>query len=1258
MNKIYKVIFNKSTGTFTAVTEFAKAKGKSSSTTVDQSAETSSYTHKAYSLMATAFGAVLLNVPFIAGGALLPVSEAVAAVCTIPKVTATSAANNSLACGPDASTAEFLNSTAIGSNARATSADATAIGTNAVGNGSGNFAGGYNASAGGAQSIAIGGNSQAKDGGATVTGYAAVASANSTAIGGFASAGYNPTRHPENGTITNLGAKTGGQSVALGYKALASGDQSLAIGGDTHAKGAASIAIGGDDLDSIANDNVINTAFAEVSGSRLVARTYKSTTASGQGAVALGVQSTAAGNLATSFGTASTASGDSSTALGVASIASGVGAFAAAPGSKATGKTSIAIGALSNATGDNAVALGREAKAESLMALALGNNVVANLDRSVALGAYSTVSGAVQTNSATVGDITYSGFAGSTPATGDVVSVGEAAARKRQIQNVAAGQITSTSTDAINGSQLYATNSVLSTLAKSVKTEFGGDAALNPNTGEITFSNIGNTGKNTIHDAIAAVKENVVAGDNVVVTPVTAADGSTTFTVHAKDTTANHSAASADFLTVTAQPQANNVTNYETALTTRATDALKKAETAVQNIASPDGSVIVSKAPNDPNTTNLQVNRGTGISLDAGGRLTVAKTTLDQDAQTMRFTAPRGQTNNFVNAGDLAKHLNKAGFKLAVGNTDGGVSSDTASDEEAKRIRTGDVLTMTAGKGMNIKQVDNGYEFAVDSAEVGVAGNKATVPTDSDNKMATVGSVAKAINESGFTLKTSANGGELLAGSGDEVINPADTVEMIAGKNLTVQQDAAGKITYATKENVAFTNVNTTSLTAGPVTINNNGINAGNTTISNVGSGGNTDTNAANIADVKNARTVVTSNDNTVTVKKTSDGLKDTYDLSVNTSVPTTTLTTDKGNVTTPAAPDSYVTAGNLATTINNAVASAKEKVKAGTNVASVVEGTEDGRTTFTVNAKGTTASAGSDKVKVTPTDKDGNITDYAVDLSEKAKESLSKADTAVQNFKVAVNGAEIQTVSDGQTVKFVNGTGTTARADGENITFDVNKAKLSTDTTGNVTSDKTGDNFVTGEDVANAINEAAKLTEKTTSVVKGSNTHVQSKVDGNNTEYTVSADKATVSTASALKLTKTDSAPDANEAVTTDYNIDLSDETKKQIAKEESVVQGDNVTVTENGTNSTGGKQFKVALNKNVDLTDTGSVTTGNTTVNNDGVKVGDNVALNSDGLKAGDVSVTTEGINAGDKVISNVAEGKAPTDAANVSQLETRGF
>ena len=383
----------------------------------------------------------------------------------------------------------------------------------------------------------------------------------------------------------------------------------------------------------------------------------------------------------------------------------------------------------------------------------------------------------------------------------------------------------------------------------------------------------------------------------------------------------------------------------------------------------------------------------------------------------------------------------------------------------------------------------------------------------------------------------------------------------------------------------------------------------------------------------------MTSNDNTVTVKKTSDGLKDTYDLSVNTSVPTTTLTTDKGNVTTPAAPDSYVTAGNLATTINNAVASAKEKVEAGTNIVSVETKVDDttGATTYTVNAKGTTASVadGDTYLSVTPSEKDNNVTDYQIGLSQSTKDSLAKADTAVQSFTTAVKGATVDTINQQNTViNFVDGVGTTATIKDNDITFDVNKAKLSTDTTGNVTSDKTGDNFVTGEDVANAINEAAKLTEKTTSVVKGSNTHVQEKVNGNNTEYTVSADKATVSTASALKLTKTDSAPDANEAVTTDYNIDLSDETKKQIAKEESVVQGDNVTVTEDGTNSTGGKKFKVALNKNVDLTDTGSVTTGNTTVNNDGVKVGDTTLTNAP------ITVNGNTVNNVNEAINKTAE------------------
>ena len=151
MNKTYRVLYNESTNTYVAVAEIAAARGKSAGMADGTvSVQATVRKPKGRWVVGWTLGAALLNFSMIFGFAMLPVSEAVAAVCTIPKVTATSAANNSLACGPDASTAEFLNSTAIGSNARATSADATAIGTNAVGDGSGNFAGGYNASAGGA----------------------------------------------------------------------------------------------------------------------------------------------------------------------------------------------------------------------------------------------------------------------------------------------------------------------------------------------------------------------------------------------------------------------------------------------------------------------------------------------------------------------------------------------------------------------------------------------------------------------------------------------------------------------------------------------------------------------------------------------------------------------------------------------------------------------------------------------------------------------------------------------------------------------------------------------------------------------------------------------------------------------------------------------------------------------------------------------------------------------------------------------------
>ncbi|QLD33803.1 YadA-like family protein [Mannheimia varigena] len=119
-------------------------------------------------------------------------------------------------------------------------------------------------------------------------------------------------------------------------------------------------------------------------------------------------------------------------------------------------------------------------------------------------------------------------------------------------------------------------------------------------------------------------------------------------------------------------------------------------------------------------------------------------------------------------------------------------------------------------------------------------------PTADDaKKLVTAGDITNAINNSGFTLKTSAvEGGEKLSGD-NELINPGKVVEMVAGKNLTVKQEADGKVTYATKDDVKFDSVTSNSVTVptdeanpanNPITINKDGINAGNKAISNVAS--------------------------------------------------------------------------------------------------------------------------------------------------------------------------------------------------------------------------------------------------------------------------------------------------------------------------------------------------------------------------------------------------------------------------------------
>ncbi|MGC6342277.1 YadA-like family protein [Bisgaard Taxon 45] len=316
-------------------------------------------------------------------------------------------------------------------------------------------------------------------------------------------------------------------TIALGFTSLASADDAIAMGRAANAKVKDSIAIGqGVVTELLAKDDAKDQDGMIAIGSKGSANTF--TKASGKAAIAIGRNSTAIGR-----GTVTIGDNSHSTNGQAISIDAGV---------KSSGAGSVAIGSTAESSGDHAASLAVGSKSTAHRSLALGYKALAAHIDSVALGAGAETADKVGTNEATVNGFTYSGFAGNTPLA--TVSIGKAGA-ERTITNVAAGRINATSTDAINGSQLYLALNTLGNVGNTlVANVLGGDAAIVKNgdtAGTLTMSDIGGTGQGTIHDAIQAVnntakasKTTVVAGDNMQVDEVVAADGSRTYTVATK----------------------------------------------------------------------------------------------------------------------------------------------------------------------------------------------------------------------------------------------------------------------------------------------------------------------------------------------------------------------------------------------------------------------------------------------------------------------------------------------------------------------------------------------------------------------------------------------------------------------------------------------------------------------------------------------------------------------------------------------------
>lgn len=251
--------------------------------------------------------------------------------------------------------------------------------------------------------------------------------------------------------MVSSAANNTGDSIGIvidGDGNTVSSSNSVTLGNGISSLGGANVAIGfgskaGDQEKPLGPHNA-NGATAVGTGSQ--ATNYRAT--------ALGDLTVASGVDSIGLGTVAKATGDRSISAGLLSQASGVNAIAIGDNTVSSHNDTVAIGEKASATNSQSIAIGSSSSSSGSYSVAIGLNAKATDDWSVALGNSSETSKAVSTGTMTVGGKKYKTAGGSAMGT---ISVGNGTV-KRTITNVAAGRVIESSTDAINGSQLFATN--------------------------------------------------------------------------------------------------------------------------------------------------------------------------------------------------------------------------------------------------------------------------------------------------------------------------------------------------------------------------------------------------------------------------------------------------------------------------------------------------------------------------------------------------------------------------------------------------------------------------------------------------------------------------------------------------------------------------------------------------------------------------------------------------------------------------------
>ena len=1240
MNKIFKVIWSKSKQCYVVVSEMAKNK-----------------TGKKKIVVASILAALAMQV-----GVVADVTAADRPTGTIEGGTKMySNLTNGLAIGNE-SQSNSHQSIAIGYRAIANSqyADpaqpAVAIGAGAHATGRGGVSLGLIANSS-VRGTAIGSATNATGFGAFAGGtYAQATNAGDVAIGGASSDQFNNYAVASGGYSVAIGtaAKADGSAgVSIGYKTNAKTSNSLAVGSESQATGEGAVAVGRKNTSTGASSTVLG--ILSTANATSATAVGMETTAKGENSLAVGHKSSAAGRNGVAVGTNGTtaelggvavgqaaksnkfnsvamgmnvtADGDNSVALGGSASANSdgtiaIGSYGSTP-TKATGNRALAIGSATTANGLESIAIGSRVNSTSQYSIAIGTRANASAVKSVAIGpdSIATVDGGVALGRDSVANVIggvtnkgynpntnrtdiYSGLTGNvlTSTTG-AVSIGNGTTVTRQLTGLAAG---TKDTDAVNVAQL-----------KSVNLAFSG----NVNTGNVNIANstLGIKGDNTYITTAANGQNLTISGktQNINVTNGQASANAAGMADSKNVADAINKAISA------------NAYHWKLAAdnTSTAPEVINKSDTVIfggdNNITvTRSGKKITTSLNKAITVDTVKANRS--VTVSSGGN----QITLDGSNGAVSGRSFTGQSftagNNVLSNTTLQMGLPSSAKNVTI-------SGDGLTAKNGTRTVKFGTDGISAG-GQQITNVSSGGNVGTNAAnitDVKNAVDAVTLKLDTNSKTGTVKlseSPLKVIGANGIrTDLVGTNNGSLVVGLDKNTVNATTKGISLTGDTgstgLKYLKDGDATFKVVGDGNLVTTKASTTGvqvavdsakvkdLAVGAVTVSKANTADNPITITPT-AGTNTKDYAIGIDTTKLAnQTQLTYKANGANANKVSlaNGLNFTDGTftkatvgtngTVTISTATETITNDadgKAKVNSPT--DGLATAKNVADSINKAVDGLSQNLTV-----------SDGATDGTVNLKNQKLTvSGTNGVSTTV---NGQTVTVGLDAATKTK--VDNASSAVaRNISLGADSgtASSQSLKDGDVafnVKAATGDLVSTKMNGNTVEISTKRAAITSDANTGAASVTGDDGLATSKNVADAINKAAD------------------------------AAKA----GAAWNLTT---------------NSSTTDKTTVQGGDTVDLINGDNILITQDGTDK---KKITVATKK--DLT-VDSITAGNTVMNTSGLTNGTTAitgtGITTDKVTVGGISIDkTDGINGGNKTITNVASGgTTDTNAANIGDVK----